>query len=282
MSVEADSPLRGRMIFAVGSRRSGTYWLQRIICAHPTVAEVPAETHLFSHGIAPLVERFQDHDRGLADVGRIYLERDRLRRHLRALCDDAFGGYLNPPAERVAERTPLHAFHLALLAEIYPDARFVHIIRDGRDVTRSICAQPWGPTTVAGAAREWRDAVASARAAGLDSERYREIRYERLAVDPEAEIEALYRWLGLPCSGEDLAHSLAESRREANVDGSTGEGPGVGKWRAGFSRDDLAAFDAIAGEMLGELGYERVDPGTRARAKRRAGDLLRGRVGPDR
>ena len=46
------------MIFNAGARRSGTYWLQRITCAHPAVAEVPSETYIFSHGIAPLMERF--------------------------------------------------------------------------------------------------------------------------------------------------------------------------------------------------------------------------------
>src|SRR4051794_19181933 len=55
----ADSPLRGRMIFNVGARRSGTFWLQRIVAAHPGVSAVPSETHLFSDGIAPLFSRLQ-------------------------------------------------------------------------------------------------------------------------------------------------------------------------------------------------------------------------------
>src|SRR5437867_3952052 len=44
-----DSSLQGRMIFNLGARRSGTFWLQRIVCAHSDVAEIPSETHLFSH-----------------------------------------------------------------------------------------------------------------------------------------------------------------------------------------------------------------------------------------
>ena len=54
---------------------------------------------------------------------------------------------------------------MPLIAEVYPDARFVHIIRDGRDVARSIVAQPWGPATVKEAAKEWGDSVAAGRAA---------------------------------------------------------------------------------------------------------------------
>ena len=55
----ADSPLRGRMIFNVGARRSGPTGSSAFVTAHPEVAAVPSETHLFSHGIAPLFERFQ-------------------------------------------------------------------------------------------------------------------------------------------------------------------------------------------------------------------------------
>lgn len=53
---DTGSPLTDGMIFNVGSRRSGTFWLQRIVCAQPTVAGVPSETHLLSHGIAPPVK----------------------------------------------------------------------------------------------------------------------------------------------------------------------------------------------------------------------------------
>src|SRR5213076_1354071 len=72
----AESPLRGRMIFNVGSRRSGTFWLQRIVTAHPEVSAVGSETHLFSHGIAPLAERFHHAALGSGQVGSTFIERD--------------------------------------------------------------------------------------------------------------------------------------------------------------------------------------------------------------
>jgi len=64
------------MIFNVGSRRSGTFWLQRIVTAHPEVAAVPSETHLFSSGIAPLFECFQHSLRSSTKVGEIYVACD--------------------------------------------------------------------------------------------------------------------------------------------------------------------------------------------------------------
>jgi hypothetical protein len=166
------SPLRGRMIFGVGSRRSGTFWLQRIITAHPAVSAVGSETHLFSHGIAPLAERFHHAALGSAQVGSTFIERAALLDALRDFCDAVFAPMLEPGKERLAERTPLHALHTGLIGDIYPDGRIVHIIRDGRDVVRSLLAQQWGPENVAEGAREWRAAIETARAGAGDSRRY--------------------------------------------------------------------------------------------------------------
>lgn len=249
------SPLHGRMIFNVGARRSGTYWLQRIVTAHPSVGSVPSETHLLSHGIAPLLERFHQNERDSSEVGSVYFERGRMIQAIRRLCDDVFGQFLEEGQERVAERTPLHVFHLAMIAEIYPDAKYVHIIRDGRDVARSIAAQDWGPQTVRDAAKEWRDSVLAGRAAGLERDRYLEVRYERLLSDPEEEIASLYGWLGLRTTAEDLAPALSESRRAENVDRRGVRGVASEKWRSAFSPADLAGFIEVAGELLGELGY---------------------------
>lgn len=244
------------MIFNLGARRSGTFWLQRIVTAHPQVGAVPAETHLLSHGIAPLMERFHHGDPGSTEVGAVFIERERLIAALRRFCDEVFGQFLGEGL-RVAERTPLHVFHLELAAEIYPDARFVHIIRDGRDVARSIAAQDWGPETIAGAAREWRQAVSAGRSAGaeLGAERYLEVRYEDLLADSRAETERIYRWLGLPLGGGHLAGAVAESRREENVDRYGVGGVASGKWRSTFTSADLGAFAEEAGALLEELGY---------------------------
>lgn len=254
-----DSPLRGKMIFNVGSRRSGTFWLQRIVTAHPLVGEVPSETHLLSHGIAPLLERFHQGERMSTEVGSVYAPRPAVVAAARHLCDTIFAEFIEPGQLFVAERTPLHVFHLPLISEIYPDAKFVHIIRDGRDVARSIAAQDWGPDTIADAAAEWRDAVRSGLDAGLDSTRYMEVRYERMLADREREIERLYGWLELPTSAEDLAYPLRESERLENVDRFGIRGVATQKWSKVFTPRDLAAFESVAGELLDQLGYPRAE-----------------------
>ncbi len=275
----ADSPLLGRMIFNVGARRSGTFWLQRLVTAHPSVGAVPSETHLLSHGIAPLLERFQHEDPLSTEVGRVYVDREQLMDATRDFCDAVFCQFRGD-ADRVAERTPLHVFHLDLLAEIYPDARYVHIIRDGRDVARSIASQAWGPETVAEAAREWREAVEAARSSRLGQDRLFEVRYEELLADPGAHLERLYGWLDLPTTEADLAYPLTESRRALNVD-QRGGGVGTAKWRAVFAPADLAAFEREAGDLLDELGYPRQTALARPIPLRKRARSLASRLGPN-
>lgn len=259
------------MIFLVGARRSGTNWLARTLGSHPAVAVVPTETHLFSRGIAPLRDRFQHGASGSMEVARVYMDRDRCLDALRHLCDEVFSGLLetlDPSPERLLERTPEHAAHLDLIGEIYPDARVVHIIRDGRDVVRSLTNQPWGPSSVREAALDWCTTVSRAREQGPALAHYHEVRYERLLADPGQEIGALFRALDLPVDPAVLAGAQAEAHVPFNVD--LGD-PRVaaGKWRASFSAADLAAFEQEAGGLLAALGYAEEGPGARAGATSR-------------
>lgn len=241
------------MIFNVGARRSGTYWLQRIVCAHPAVAEVPSETYLFSHGIAPLRSLFQHDDRDNAEMGQVYADRARVVPAIRSLCDTVLGEFAGPGHTHIAERTPWHVEHLPLIAEIYPDARFVHIVRDGRDAVRSLVHWYWGPTTIRGAAEEWRRSVeAGLAAAPALGNRLLEVRYEALLANPRAGVERIYAHVGLEGSIES---ALAASEQADNI-GPQDNCVGSGKWRAAWGRRELRAFDGVAGDLWRELGYD--------------------------
>ncbi len=64
---------------------------------------VPSESHLLSHGVAPLIERFHHGPRDSSQVGPIYVERERLIRALRHLCDEVFVEFLDPGQQWVPE-----------------------------------------------------------------------------------------------------------------------------------------------------------------------------------
>ena len=257
-----DSPLRDRLVFLVGARRSGTNWLQRTICAHPDAMAIPSETHLFSHGLAPLVERFQHGAVASPKTAKVYLPRRELYDWLRELADRTFGGLaaaLAPGARLIVERTPWHAYHLDLIGAVYPDAAVVHIVRDGRDVARSLLSQEWGPTRMRDAAEEWRSSVVAARAGAGQVGRFLEVRYEDLLADPAAQVPQLYRWLGLD-DGDAVVHAaLVEAGVRFNTDAKN---PTVaeGKWRTELSAYDQRVFDRNAGDTLAAAGYRREPP----------------------
>jgi hypothetical protein len=254
------SPLQDRLIFLVGSRRSGTNWLQRILGAHPDVYCVPAETTLFSAGLQPLADRFQHTTMSSPQPGTVFIDREVMLDALRDLCDSVFSG-LEPQqtaTKRILERTPDHVHHLPLIGAVYPDARFVHIIRDGRDVARSLVSQPWGPTTLREAASDWRAAVEAGRRDASVVKDLIEVRYEELLASPATWVPKLHEALGLETSDEIVEATLNEAGVRFNVDA---EAPQIesGKWRSSFSQKDLEDVMAVAGPLLVELGYASSD-----------------------
>ncbi len=245
------------LVFVVGARRSGTYWLQRILTSHPRVDGVPSETYLFSDGVATLLRRLHNGARSSPQVGAVHADRGAVIRGLRGLCDEVLRPYLQPRSRYLVERTPDHVHHIALISEVYPGARFVHIVRDGRDVVRSLLAKPWGPDNVEAAASEWRDSVRAGRLQAPPATHYRELRYEELLTQPEAAIGSLFGWLGLDADEIIMGQALGEARTALSVD-ATRPVPRLEKWKGALRPRDLAAFERVAGDLRAELGYEPV------------------------
>ena len=264
----ADSPLTNRVAFLVGVRRSGTNWLRRIVDAHPDAAVIPSETCLLSHGIQPITERVQHGLAGSARTATMYADRDRFHDALRDLCDRLLLEHLETLDREVqvlGERTPDHVRYLHLVRDVYPDAAVVHILRDGRDVARSLVSQAWGPTDHRTAALEWVSGIEAARAVAPELDRYLEVGYEQLLADPATWVPTIYRFLGLDDRPEVIERALAEARVPYNVDPLV-EGVSAQKWRGGLSGAELADVLDVAGPLLDALGYDTSDGGTSAAA----------------
>ena len=175
-------------------------------------------------------------------------------RRVRSLCDTVFGEFVQDGQTHAAERTPWHVYHLPLIAEVYPDARFVHIVRDGRDAARSIVAQPWGPDNVKDAAEEWRSSVAAGRDAAPALGRPA----ARGALRGGARRPARRRSRASTRTTGSRAGSTRRSRLPARrrTSAATTTGSASGKWREGWGRRELRDFDRVAGDLLRELGYD--------------------------
>lgn len=249
------------MVFVVGARRSGTLWLQRALECHPALVAAPTETYLFTHGISPLTELFQHGSPASISVGKTYMDRDDLLDALRDFCDRVFVGLrdqLRPDATHILERTPWHAKVLPLIGEIYPDAAVLHIIRDGRDVARSLVSRHWGPDTYEDAAQEWRETVEAARHDGPSLARYREVRYEDLLADPEARMVDVFDWLDLPATPATLEALRLEMTTPVNLRPEDVK-VAASKWEGSLSEADRQTVERVAGPLLVELGYATAD-----------------------
>ena len=245
------SPMRDRVIVVLGAARSGTTWLHRMISAHPMVAGTETgETWLFTD-IAPI---WADAVRAEAGDGAVLAG-------MRGFCDSllvTMRDRIAPNATHVCEKTPTTVWRLPVLAQMYPDALYVHVVRDGRDVAASL-ARTWtggaepSVDEVEGAAREWAEAIGAVRQAAPDLPRFHQVRYEDMLEDPQRVVSDLWSWIGLGASAE--ARAVASVRREQRVTPLPASGDiGAGKWRS-LPPASRAAVTIATAELLRELGY---------------------------
>ena len=174
-----------------------------------------------------------------------------------------------------AEKTPDYVRHTQLLAGLFPQSRFVHLWRDGRDVALSLLewATPtkgprplalWKSQPLATAALWWQEFVLRGRHEGPAAfgDRYLELSYEALLQDPNGQVERVTTHLGLPfdpCMLEfhrGKTHVLPDRSAKQNWLPPI---QGLRDWRQTMSHTDVQLFEAIAGDTLELLGYPRVN-----------------------
>ncbi len=282
-------------IFVVGCPRSGTTLLQRMLDAHPQLA-VANDTHFIPRALRKagldlvsnesggrgltltpaLIDQVRSYHRfprlGLDEstvdqvarrsrtyrefVSRLYLEFARLR-------GKPLGG----------EKTPDYVRHLGLLHGLFPWVRSVHLIRDGRDVALSALEWAredkgpgrmalWREEPVAVCALWWRWQVMTGRrdAATLRAGAYLEARYEHLVARPEETLRSVTAFLQLPFAKEEmLGFNRGKVRHEKGLSAKKAwrsPTPGVRDWRTQLDPRSRELFEALAGDLLSELGYE--------------------------
>ncbi len=278
----------------VGVGRSGTTLLRMMLDAHPQLT-IPPETHFLPELIeggdaGSAAEELVATIVGARTWGDFGLDPDDLRRRVAedgaedaagvarafyALCAEAAG------KPRWGDKTPGYVKRMRPIAGALAEARFVHLLRDGRDVALSRLARGMGEgKQMAEIAELWRRRIERARRQAKRLRgRYLELRYEDLVADPEPSLRRVCELIELDYdpamlryherAGGRLAElgdlAPAETRR-----GRPGEervaahalttrpptGERVGAWRAEMSAADRDSFEAVAGTLLAELGYD--------------------------
>ena len=293
---KSTGPDRDPVPFIVGVGRSGTTMLRLMLDAHPELA-IPPETHFVPElidaidsgaspaeavGVMTAVRQWGDLQIDEAEVLATFERLDSFEADaaLRAF----YAIYLQRQGKpRWGEKTPAYVRNMRKIERALPEARFIHVIRDGRDVALSRWKRTLGQDERAPAAQVaegWQRRIRRAQKQGRRLKHYTEVRYEDLVTDTEAELRRIAQFIELDWDPamlryyERAADRMAEMARDLpSADGKpvrpgeermqahamTQKPPdpsAMYRWKDRMSAEDVIAFDAAAGELLSELGYE--------------------------
>lgn len=282
-----------RNVFLIGAPRSGTTWLQRMLGAHPAVATTQ-ELDIFDGYVkaydavwsAHLRHGAEQRYKGLPTVLTIEEYDSLLQQQLSRVYGKVAS--LKSGISVVLDKNPAYSLHVERIRTLLPDARFLHIVRDGRDVSASLVAagqgwgRSWAPKSIEYAGNRWARHVRAARRVDNGDGRYLEIRYEELSDDgppvlrrclelcgvetDDTECKEIYAAFAFsrkrgddqPVASDSLLWSGEVRRSLAGPPSEPGgfyrEGR-VGAWRQDWSGYDRWSFDRSAGDLLVELGY---------------------------
>lgn len=270
-----------RPVFVIGCERSGTTLLRAMLTAHPHIA-IPYEAERLKHlfpkpwklvwtrkDVPQAVETFLSHP----NVRFWKLETQAVLRELGTdehvsfaeVVRATYRAYARGQGKpRWGDKTTKNTFDALRIARMYPEAQFVHIVRDGRDVYLSWLNVDWKSRPLDESAVRWATWVwAAAQGERLGRDRYCVLLYEDLLARPRAELQRLCRFLGEPFAPEMLEYhkleGLVPEKQRAGVhrlvstppDGSRAFG-----WRRALPNAERRTFDRIAGAMLVKYGYD--------------------------
>jgi Sulfotransferase family len=284
-AVRAESPRRAlaaadrarevasRPVFVVGAGRSGTTWVYDMLAAHPGVSGLHETRMFLPENLGPLRpgHRFEAAPRavpgseGLSGLGQV-VDRAAVVASARAAAVGWLAEAVGAGQDCLVEKTPGHVATLDAIADLFPEARIVHVLRDVRDVLvsrRAAIRAGWWPGDRVGGplalrtARQWAwvlDRVDAARARLP----VHEVRYERLHADPAGEIAATFAFCGIPIDDglvEEVVAANAFERHPVRGEGAFRRGGRVGDWRERLSPVDRLLVASQAGGALAERGY---------------------------
>lgn len=275
--------------FVLGSPRSGTTLLERMLDAHPMVA-MTHETHWITSSVPKggaegrVPARLLDELYADRRFARMAPERAELERALRAregtyigLVRAVFGAFGERAGKSVVgdKSTGGYLRDIPGLLAICPWARVVHLVRDGRDVCLSMLGWSkaaraagrsplWSEDPVATTAAWWRWHMLSAREGinSLGAGRALEVRYEQLVERPEEECARVCAFLGLPRHDAMTRFHDGRTRSETGLTANAAwlpATPGLRDWRSQMSTEQSALFEAVAWDALEAFGYPRVE-----------------------
>ena len=148
-------------------------------------------------------------------------------------------------------------FHVDLIREVYPESQFIHIIRNGRDVVKSLLNVEWGPREIKWSVGRWRDSILAGQAA---ADKYgpkivTEVRYDQLTANTKQTLQNICDFLG-----EDFEPSMLDEKTDQET--CWGVSPNPIRPKAIYSKRyrnltwrEQVIMNQKAGPLLRSLGY---------------------------
>jgi len=255
---------------------SGTTMLLDCLDRHPSIYGFPIETKILprwirghaAYGNLEADENFVRLWNDLRQIAYFRVVNDGISpplprdwsardRSIGSVLDGIFRYYAERHGKRRwCEKSPMYALHMDVLAETFPAAKFIHVIRDGRDCAASIHRR-WGFTPPLAMWR-WKNSVRRARELARPlGDCYMEVRYEELTDNPESQMRRVCRFLDEPFVRTMLSLARTRSARKTRAEVIV---PNKEKWRSYFTPREVERLDRIGGRLLDELGYETASP----------------------
>ena len=236
-SLSTNNQVAAPPFFLVGCVRSGTTLLRNLLKQHPNL-HAPEETHLFRW----------PHPFGTVDFSHIQQHNETLRAHrgLDGVSEERYEALLNAATSRRAlqdgyaklffesqniaagrwfDKTPQNIYGILLLSAVYPEAKFVHIVRHPLNVVTSLKAgKVMGPHSLEAAINTWFEAVSIAHEFGSAwPDRLHTLTYENLTQSPQAEMRALLDFLGEPALEGHFDFTQVHPERDRYQEDLTGQ-----------------------------------------------------------
>lgn len=280
--------------FVVGMNRSGTTLLRMMLDSHPDLT-IPPETHFVpdvikamrqdgagpDDALAAMKQHREWPDFGFSDEQVLAQIRGQERLTPGTAVRSFYELYMAQQGKpRWGEKTPRYVTKMPMIEHVIPEARFIHVIRDGRDVALSVLDRTVRELSAADVARRWKRKIRRAQRTAPHVRHYTEVRYEDLITDTAGELRRICEFIELPWDEQLLSYyersgqRLEEMKRELPATGHqrtltveqrmathamTTKPPDaerVQRWKRQMSDADREAFEEVAGELLAELGYE--------------------------
>lgn len=272
----------GRPFFILGSGRSGTSLLSRMLNQHPNLA-VPPESHLYSMfhrwvGCYGSLAAEQNRAKLAADIiatGPLQdwsprLRADEVLAHIEgadfgAVVDAVMRAWAAKQGKRRwGEKTPKHIRYWRQISADFPGSPVIHVVRDGRDVALSMIRARFGPKSIYSCANGWKEYLEQMEDVKNKQppELFFEVSYEDMLENTERVLKEVCDFLGESYTPEMLAYYRDASPYPTDLHNRENLAKPVivenkQKWRSRMSKDELRVFEAVAGDALANHGYAR-------------------------